>query len=113
MTRRPVLALLLAGVTAVSAAVASAPAAPAAGTDVASLAWSLLPTGSAERFRGLSAVDGDVAWVSGTNGTVLRTSDGGATWASVGPTLAGANAALQFRDVEAFSATTADRKSVV
>ncbi|MEO3937735.1 oxidoreductase [Dermatophilaceae bacterium Soc4.6] len=105
--RRPLLALLLAGVTALSAAVVSAPSAPAAGADTPPLAWSLLATGSAERFRGLSAVDDQVAWVSGTNGTVLRTIDGGVTWASVGPRLAGANAAFQFRDVEAFSATTA------
>jgi len=106
MTRRPALALTLAGVMAVSVAVVSAPAATA-GADAPSLVWTLLPTGSQERFRGLSAVDGKVAWVSGTNGTVLRTTDGGARWASVGPTLSAADADLQFRDVEAFSATTA------
>ena len=63
--------------------------------------WRLSPTGVDVRFRGLSAVDGRVAWVSGSNGTVLRTVDGGTTWASVGPP---DTAALQFRDIEAFDA---------
>ena len=55
-------------------------------------------------FRGLSAVSPQVAWVSGTKGTYARTIDGGATW-TVG-TVPGAER-LDFRDVEAFSATTA------
>lgn len=42
-----------------------------------------------------------VAWASGTGGTVLRTTDGGATWASVGPP---GTEDLQFRDIEATSA---------
>jgi photosystem II stability/assembly factor-like uncharacterized protein len=64
-------------------------------------AWELTPTGSAARLRGLSAVSATVAWTSGSLGTVLRTVDAGATWASVGPA---GTAALQFRDVEAFDA---------
>ncbi len=63
--------------------------------------WELTPTGVTAQFRGLSAVSGRVAWVSGTQGTVLRTVDGGRTWQSVGPPGAGA---LQFRDIEAFDA---------
>lgn len=63
--------------------------------------WDLKPTGVDARFRGLSAVDGRVAWVGGSAGTVLRTTDAGRTWASVGPPDA---AALQFRDIEAFDA---------
>jgi photosystem II stability/assembly factor-like uncharacterized protein len=55
-------------------------------------------------FRGLCAVSGQVAWVSGTKGTYGRTTDGGRTW-SVG-TMPGA-AKLDFRDVEAFGKTTA------
>lgn len=31
-------------------------------------------------FRGLSVVDDRVVWVSGTRGTVLRTTDGGTSW---------------------------------
>jgi photosystem II stability/assembly factor-like uncharacterized protein len=65
------------------------------------LAWRLSPTGSDAGLRGLSAVDADVAWASGSGGTVLRTTDGGRTWASVGPP---DTADLQFRDVEAFDA---------
>lgn len=55
-------------------------------------------------FRGLCAVSAKVAWVSGTKGTVGRTTDAGRTW-SVG-TVPGA-AKLDFRDVEAFGETTA------
>ncbi|KAM0331368.1 hypothetical protein ACHAQA_003040 [Verticillium albo-atrum] len=73
----------------------------------AALSWELLPTNTTAQFRGLAAVSDSTAWVSGTRGTVLRTVDGGATWASVGPTLAPEDAALQFRDVQAFSAERA------
>ncbi|KAI1372162.1 oxidoreductase [Hypoxylon crocopeplum] len=66
--------------------------------------WKLLSTGSTARFRGLAPVSDKIAWVSGTSGTVLRTTDGGRTWASVGPALSGDDAALEFRDVEAWSA---------
>ncbi len=55
-------------------------------------------------FRGLSVVNSKVAWVSGTKGTFGRTTDGGKTW-SVG-TVPDADK-LDFRDVEAFSETTA------
>jgi photosystem II stability/assembly factor-like uncharacterized protein len=55
-------------------------------------------------FRGLCVVSPNVAWVSGTKGTVARTTDGGKTW-SVG-TVHGAEK-LDFRDVEAFGETTA------
>ena len=66
--------------------------------------WQLTPTGSAARLRGLSAVSERVAWTSGSLGTVLRTTDKGATWQSVGPP---GTAALQFRDIEAFDRNTA------
>jgi photosystem II stability/assembly factor-like uncharacterized protein len=66
--------------------------------------WELTPTGSQARLRGLSAVSPDVAWASGSLGTVLRTTDGGQTWQSVGPPGTGA---LQFRDIEAFDSRNA------
>ena len=72
----------------------------------AAYSWTLTPTGTTERFRGLSPVSRDVAWVSGTNGTVLRTTDGGATWSNVSPAGLGTEA-LQFRDIEAFDANRA------
>jgi photosystem II stability/assembly factor-like uncharacterized protein len=77
-----------------------APDAAAAGRGSLSVSWELTPPGSSARFRGLSAVSGNVAWASGTLGTVLRTTDGGATWVSVGPP---DTSALQFRDIEATS----------
>jgi photosystem II stability/assembly factor-like uncharacterized protein len=66
--------------------------------------WNLLATNSAQQFRGLSPVSADIAWVAGTNGTVLRTSNGGQTWQSVGPSDGGN---LEFRDVQAFSESKA------
>lgn len=67
--------------------------------------WAVKDTGAPTvRFRGLAAVDRDTAWLAGTQGTVLRTTDGGATWRNVSPPGAGA---LQFRDVEAFDARRA------
>src|SRR5690606_35242499 len=56
------------------------------------------------RLRGISAVDADVAWASGREGTVLRTVDGGAHWQAM--RVPGAEA-LDFRDVEGFDADTA------
>jgi photosystem II stability/assembly factor-like uncharacterized protein len=65
------------------------------------LSWQLTPTGSTARFRGLSVVDARTAWAGGSGGTVLRTTDGGRAWQSVGPP---DTADLQFRDIEAFDA---------
>jgi photosystem II stability/assembly factor-like uncharacterized protein len=61
--------------------------------------WQLTDTGVTVRFRGLAPVSGKVAWAAGSEGTILRTVDGGRSWQSVGP--AGTEA-LQFRDIEAF-----------
>ncbi|MFF7971344.1 WD40/YVTN/BNR-like repeat-containing protein [Streptomyces sp. NPDC007905] len=64
--------------------------------------WAAKNSGTPQvRFRGLAAVDRDTAWLAGTAGTVLRTTDGGAGWRNVSPPGA---ADLQFRDVEAFDA---------
>lgn len=74
------------------------------------LTWHILPTGSEQQFRGLAPVSSTIAWVSGTNGTVLRTTDSGRTWTSVGPVPSpeDPNAAdLQFRDIQAWSADRA------
>lgn len=75
----------------------------------AGLSWQLTATNSAARFRGLSAVDGRTAWAGGSAGTILRTVDGGWTWASVGPPN---TADLQFRDIEAFDADHAVALSI-
>ncbi|MET9482867.1 oxidoreductase [Streptomyces sp. NPDC006638] len=65
------------------------------------LGWHLTDTGTDARFRGLAAVSRTSAWVAGSAGTVLRTSDGGRTWRDVSPAGA-AEAELEFRDIEAF-----------
>jgi photosystem II stability/assembly factor-like uncharacterized protein len=69
------------------------------------LAWQLTPTGSQARLRGLSVVNERIVWTSGSLGTVLRTTNKGVTWQSVGPP---GTSALQFRDIEAF-----DRRNAV
>lgn len=51
-------------------------------------------------FRGCSAVSDHVGWVTGSHGSVLRTTDGGASWIDVSPHGLGD---LDFRDVHAFS----------
>ncbi len=67
--------------------------------------WAPKDSGTPEvRFRGLSAVSRNTVWLAGTQGTVLRTTDGGTTWRNVSPPGAGE---LQFRDVEAFDARRA------
>src|SRR5262245_48166167 len=66
--------------------------------------WSLQASNTTARLRGVSAVNAKVAWASGSNGTYLKTIDGGSTWqAAIVP---GAES-LDFRDVEAFDASTA------
>jgi photosystem II stability/assembly factor-like uncharacterized protein len=74
---------------------------PLASAGEPSFSWQLTPTGSTARLRGLSAVSAQVAWASGSLGTVLRTIDGGQTWQQVGPP---GTSTLQFRDIEAFDA---------
>ncbi len=68
------------------------------------LTWQLSPTGVTAQFRGLSAVSRNVAWVSGSVGTVLRTTDGGKSWRNVSPP---GVETLQFRDIEAFDSRNA------
>lgn len=55
-------------------------------------------------LRGLSVVNQNVIWASGTGGTFLKTVDGGKTW-TVGKVPEAEK--LDFRDVEAFDANTA------
>src|SRR3954469_11211791 len=76
-------------------AVASAPAQAAAG-----LSWRDVKTHSDAQFRGLAPVSRHVAWVSGTERTVLRTVAGGRHRGDVSP--GGDPSRLQFRDIEAW-----------
>lgn len=56
-------------------------------------------------LQAVSAVDDSVVWVSGHRATWVRTVNGGRTW--VLGAMTGPDSALQFRDVQAVSATTA------
>ncbi|MEU6795815.1 oxidoreductase [Nonomuraea wenchangensis] len=75
-----------------------------AADDLPRLGWELKETGVSARLRGLSPVSRHVAWASGSEGTVLRTTDGGRSWQNVPPP---GTAGLQFRDIEAFDARQA------
>jgi photosystem II stability/assembly factor-like uncharacterized protein len=66
--------------------------------------WEPQTSGVTTRLRGVSAVSDQVAWASGASGTVVRTADGGATWAKL--TVPDAEK-LDFRDVDAVRETTA------
>ncbi len=60
--------------------------------------WVAQSSPTKERLRGLSVASPRIIWASGNHGTVLRTTDGGFSWAAKG--FAGAEA-LDFRDVHA------------
>jgi photosystem II stability/assembly factor-like uncharacterized protein len=64
----------------------------------------LLNSGSKASLRGLSVVNDDVAWVSGSAGSVGRSVDGGETWTWT--TVKGFEK-TDFRDIEAFDKNTA------
>src|SRR5438445_5731956 len=56
-------------------------------------------------LQAVSAVDDSIVWVSGHHATWARSVDGGRTWVSGAMT--GPDSALEFRDVQAVSTTTA------
>ena len=68
-------------------------------------------SGTTAGLRGIDSVDGTngmVAWASGTGGTVLRTTDGGAHWQKCAvPDAATDGEILDFRGVQAFDRNTA------
>lgn len=79
------------------------------GAQTPTVTWTPQSSGVTVRLRGVSAVSSTVAWASGTDGTVLRTTDGGRTWVRrVVPDAA----ALDFRDVDATSADVAHVLSI-
>jgi photosystem II stability/assembly factor-like uncharacterized protein len=67
--------------------------------------WSMEDSGTTADLRGISNVGGGVAWASGTNGTVLRTEDGGYLWQPC--TVPPGAEHLDFRGIQAFDANTA------
>lgn len=66
--------------------------------------WQRQSVDTKASLRGLSVVNQNIIWASGTGGTFIKTVDGGKTW-TVG-NVPGADK-LDFRDVEAFDANTA------
>jgi photosystem II stability/assembly factor-like uncharacterized protein len=72
-------------------------------------AWSEQSSGVTARLRGISAVNDRVAWASGNGGTIVRTSDGGASWQKL--SIPGAEK-LDFRDIDAVSADVAYALSI-
>ena len=64
----------------------------------------VLTSGTKTSLRGLSVVNDQVIWVSGSNGTVGRSSNGGKDWKWM--TVKGFDS-VDFRDIEAFDAATA------
>jgi photosystem II stability/assembly factor-like uncharacterized protein len=67
--------------------------------------WTVEDSGSTADLRGVDNVGNGIAWASGTNGSVLRTEDGGYLWqaCAIPP---GAEH-LDFRGIQAFDANTA------
>lgn len=55
-------------------------------------------------FRGIDAVSDSVCWVSGSEGTIMRTTDNGSSWQQF--SIPGTDS-LDFRDIEAFGIDTA------
>lgn len=64
----------------------------------------ILTSGTKTSLRGLSVVSDQVVWVSGSNGTVGKSVDGGSNWTWI--TVPGYEK-RDFRDIEAFDAMTA------
>ncbi|MES2393171.1 MAG: hypothetical protein V4555_16130 [Acidobacteriota bacterium] len=71
----------------------------------ASAQWTLLDSHSTADFRGIDNVGHGIVWVSGTQGTILRSTDNGATWQRC-TTPPGADK-LDFRGIQAFDAQRA------
>src|SRR5437868_14974299 len=66
--------------------------------------WHPQKSNTEARLYGLSIVNANVVWVSGTSGTFAHTTDGGETWQA--GTVAGGEK-LEFRDVYAIHGDTA------
>ncbi len=66
--------------------------------------WEPQNSGSEASIRGISAVSDSVCWLSGSQGTVARTVDGGETWEAAA--IPGYTD-LDFRDIQAFDENTA------
>jgi photosystem II stability/assembly factor-like uncharacterized protein len=102
MTGRSISLLLRLSAALIAAAGPSSPQSTPARMPV--LAWQIQKSGTEASLRGVSVVDENTAWASGSQGTVLRTVDGGKSWQAV--PVPGMSR-TDFRDIEAFGAGTA------
>ncbi|MEI8114356.1 MAG: T9SS type A sorting domain-containing protein [Bacteroidia bacterium] len=66
--------------------------------------WVIQPSGTTDTLKCVKAVDNNVVWTGGTNGTVLYTTNSGTSWKSVGGGSIGSDAVDA---VEAINANTA------
>src|SRR5215472_1861897 len=66
---------------------------------VATAQWSKVDVPTTASLRGLSVINQNVVWASGTGGTVIKTIDGGKTWSVI--VVPGAEK-LDFRGIRAF-----------
>lgn len=66
--------------------------------------WGVQAVAGSASLRGVCAPEHGVVWASGSGGTVLRSIDGGASWARVAPSAA---EGLDFRSLVAFDAQRA------
>ena len=77
-------------------------------TALTTTVWQMQDSGTTASLRGIHSVDGKIAWASGTGGTILKTTDGGAHWQTCAiPDAATDGATLDFRGVQAWDADTA------
>ena len=67
--------------------------------------WDLETSKTTADLRGIHSIGNGIAWASGTNGTVLRTEDGGVVWQTC--TVPSGAERLDFRGIQAFDASTA------
>src|SRR5262249_61570438 len=66
--------------------------------------WERVNVSTSASLRGLSVVSQNVIWASGSDGTIMRTGDGGRNWSVI--TVPGAEK-LDFRGIRAFDEKTA------
>jgi photosystem II stability/assembly factor-like uncharacterized protein len=76
-----------------------------AASGLAHAQWDIEDSHTTADLRGIDNVGGGVAWASGSNGTVLRTEDGGYLWQAC--TIPPGAEHLDFRGIQAFDANTA------
>jgi len=97
-------------VSALAMAQSAASAGPAKTADAAKAAdakspWVMLNSGTTSSLRGVKALQGGVVWASGTDGTVVRSEDGGYLWQRC--TVPKGAEKLDFRGIWAWDAQTA------